>query len=156
MGVVGELVSLALTLAGFGAVLWQIIAARRQQARDLQPRVFVYLRRIKTSTGPVLALAVQNVGRSPAMNVTVDFDGTQKWNHVSVLSYPFLPVNGGIRNLAPNTENTYRLGKLDKNLEHWLTSQAPVTVEFSDGVKRTFISTQIITLSDSVYLMEKR
>lgn len=156
MGGLGDWVNLLVTCAGFGAVLWQIGSARRQQRKYLEPRVFLSLRRVKTATGPVMALSILNAGKTPAMNVVVDFKDSPKWNHVSKLSYPFLAINGGIRNLPPGGENVYRLGKLDARLDHWMTIHASVEVQFEDVTKKAHSNMQVLTLADSIYLMEKQ
>ncbi len=148
--------SLAVTCAGFIAVIWQIVAARRQRVRDMQPRIFVRLRKIKSGANTALAISIMNAGQSPALDVCVDFGAVQKWHYVKVVSFPFLETNGGIRNLPPGTENTYRLGLLDRNLNHWLTSEAKVTVRYKDSQSRDFSSFQVLTLKDSIYLMEKQ
>jgi hypothetical protein len=147
-------VSVLITAAGFVAVLWQIVSARRQQNFDNRPRVFVRLRKLKVDGELVLALSVQNIGKTPATRVVIDFSTAPKWNHVATVTYPFLQEQGGIRILGPSVEYTYRLGKLDKSLLHWTTTQASVDVSYFVGNKK-LNSSQLITLMDATYLMEK-
>ncbi len=95
---------------------------------ETNPFVTVYIQPFKNSN--LLELVVENIGKSPAYNLKVNFDENiqNKWNEQNI-NLPELNINY----LSVNQKLNYFIGKYSQNLE-----ALPIDIAYNSKDKRPF------------------
>lgn len=95
-----------------------VIASREATQAETRPYVWAAFHESRNQHDQLgVRLCIANSGRTPALDVVIDFDeSTAAWREPGVASeFTFLPEGGGIRMLAPGADYRYYVGAWRKD-----------------------------------------
>jgi hypothetical protein len=151
---VATIVSALLAVVAIAFVWWQVRQFRKAEESGARAYLSARLEIGKSRERPAMFLVLKNHGKSPALDVHIEFDHQNNWHYVEHWKkFPFIEGNR-ISQLLPGEERKYFLGTLvsGSRLIALKTEEATGTLIYSDSISDKRREQIKLTIRDMVFV----